>query len=100
MSRNGRKKIKGRRCGRPKGSPNMKTIVQKIAWEKHKAPTGGGVQVVNTIELLLLTLRNKVMQGDVSASRLLDDIREKYAPQTEENRMLIVLFVKSPVQKN
>src|SRR5258705_2627117 len=67
----------GRAAGRPKGALGEKSIVQNIAGELHKVQQNGESVTVTTIELLLLTMRNLAMQGDLRAARWLSEYRAK-----------------------
>ena len=76
--------------GRPRGSRNVKTIVQEFARERHKVKEGGRRRSVTTIELLLRLLVGMSLNGDVRASKLLDRLRDQYDPNTEELGYIVV----------
>ena len=70
-----------RAAGRPKGAIGEKAIVQKIAGELHKVQQNGQAIEVNTIELLLISMRNLAMKGDLRASKWLTDYRARIIPE-------------------
>jgi hypothetical protein len=76
--------------GRPRGSRNVKTIVQEFARERHKVKEGGRRRSVTTLELLLRLLVGMSLNGDVRASKLLDRLRDQYDPNTEKLGYLVV----------
>ena len=73
-----------RAAGRPKGAIGEKAIVQKIAGELHKIQQNGKAIEVNTIELLLISMRNLAMSGDLRAAKWLTDHRIRIAPDPGE----------------
>ena len=70
----------GNRRGRPKGARNFKTIVEKVALERHRVRKDGRVQMLTTIDLLLHTLQTKALSGDVQAAVYLDRIVDRLQP--------------------
>ena len=71
----------GNRRGRPRGSKNRKTIVRKIMNETHAVTEDGQRRRRSTIELVLLALRNRAVEGNVRAFRAYKKYLEKYEPQ-------------------
>lgn len=71
----------GNRKGRPKGAPNVKTIVEKVALDRHKVRKDGRHQRLTTIDLLLHTLRTKALSGDVQAATYLDRFFDRLHPE-------------------
>jgi len=74
-----------RAAGRPKGAIGEKAIVQKIAGELHKVQQNGQAIEVNTIELLLISMRNLAMKGDLRASKWLTDYRARIIPEPSKD---------------
>jgi len=70
-----------RAAGRPKGAIGEKAIVQKIAGERHTIQQSGRQVEVNTVELLLLSMRNLAMTGHLQAAKWLSDYRARQLPQ-------------------
>jgi hypothetical protein len=70
-----------RAAGRPKGAVGEKVIVQKIAAERHKVQQNGQTIEINTIELLLISMRNLAMKGDLRAVKWLTHYRAKVLPE-------------------
>ena len=79
-----------RAAGRPKGALGEKAIVQKIAGEIHKVERNGETVEVTTLELLLLTMRNLAMKGNLKAARWLTEYRERVLPSDARGGFLVV----------
>ena len=79
-----------RAAGRPKGAIGEKAIVQKIAGELHKIQQNGQAIEVNTIELLLISMRNLAMSGDLRAAKWLTDHRARINPDPDQGGYLVV----------
>jgi hypothetical protein len=79
-----------RAAGRPKGAIGEKAIVQKIAGESHKVKQNGREIEVNTMELLLISMRNLAMSGDLLAVKWLTDYRARILPETDHGGFLVV----------
>ena len=69
-----------RAAGRPHGAIGEKTIVQSIAAELHQIQHNGRTIQVNTIEFLLLSMRNLAMSGHLQAAKWLSDYRAQVLP--------------------
>lgn len=84
-------RVKKKRGGRPKGARNAKTIVNEIAKEQHTLRIDGKTCKVNTVELLLHVLTAKAMTGNLPAQKLLEKLRDRYAPKvTSSDGYLVV----------
>ena len=79
-----------RAAGRPKGAIGEKAIVQKIAGEVHKIQQNSRTVEVNTMELLLISVRALAMSGDLRAARWLEDYRAKKVPDPNNVGFLVV----------
>jgi len=79
-----------RAAGRPRGAIGEKAIVQGIAGELHKIQQNGQSVEVNTIELLLISMRNLAMGGDLRAAKWLSDYRAKISPDPDNGGYLVV----------
>jgi hypothetical protein len=79
-----------RAAGRPRGAIGEKAIVQRVAGELHKIQQNGQSIEVNTIELLLLSMRNLAMGGDLRAAKWLSDYRAKITPDPDNGGYLVV----------
>jgi hypothetical protein len=79
-----------RAAGRPKGAIGEKALVQRIAGERHKVQQNGQAIEVNTIELLLISMRNIAMRGDLRAVKWLTDYRAKILPDAGYGGFLVV----------
>ncbi len=86
----------GNRRGRPRGSKNRKTIVREIANEAHAVTEDGQRRQRSTLELILLTLRNLMAEGNVRPFRAYKKYLAKYEPQ-DSRRKYGYLFVPAPV---
>jgi hypothetical protein len=82
----------GNRRGRPRGSKNRKTIVRKIMNETHAVTEDGQRRRRSTIELVLLALRNRAVEGNVRAFRAYKKFLAKHEPQgTHSDRGCLVV---------
>jgi hypothetical protein len=79
-----------RAAGRPKGAIGEKAIVQKIARESHKVKQNGREIEVNTMELLLISMRNLAMSGHLRAAKWLEDYRTRILPKAGHGGFLVV----------
>ncbi len=70
--------VSGNPAGRPAGAFNAKTIVTKIANERHQVTEGGKRLKRSSVELVLLALRNCALSGDVQALKKYSQLAEKY----------------------
>lgn len=82
----------GNRKGRPKGARGRKQIVRGIALETHTLVEEGRRRTRTTLELVLLSLRNRALSGNVRAFRAAHELLQRYAPQqaTKRGGFLIV----------
>ncbi len=75
-------KVSGNPKGRPRGAKNRKTIVKTVANEMHSVTENGKRRRLSTLELVLLRLRNKALEG--KSVRALDEyhrLLKVYQPQ-------------------
>jgi uncharacterized protein DUF5681 len=79
-----------RAAGRPKGAIGQKAIVQKIAGESHNVKQNGREIEVNTMELLLISMRNLAMSGHLRAAKWLEDYRTRILPEAGHGGFLVV----------
>jgi hypothetical protein len=87
-----------RAAGRPRGAIGEKAIVQRIAGELHKIQQNGQSIEVNTIELLLISMRNLAMGGHLHAAKWLSDYRARITSDPDNGGYLVVPEV-MPVQQ-
>ena len=80
----------GNRRGRPKGSQNVKTIVRKIAQEKHSIRDGDETIELTTVELLFRMLAIKAMNGDIRADKHIDRFLDRQSPPSGGGGYLVV----------
>ena len=64
--------------GRPRGAKNRKKILEEIANEMHWVVEGDERQRRSTLELVLLSLRNRSIEGNVKAFRAVHELLAKY----------------------
>lgn len=75
-------KKSGNSKGRPKGSKNRKTIVNAVANEMHSVTENGKHRRLSTLGLVLLRLRNMVLEdGNGRAFEELHRLIKAYQPQ-------------------
>lgn len=64
--------------GRPKGSPNMKTMLKRIIEQKHHYTSNGESKSLTTLELIVMLLRQEAMKGNIKAINLRDRYFKNY----------------------
>jgi hypothetical protein len=69
-----------RAAGRPQGAVGEKTLARSIAAELHQVQHNGRTVELNTIEVLLLSMRNLAMSGHLQAAKWLSDYRAQVLP--------------------
>jgi hypothetical protein len=86
----------GKRRGRPKGSRNVKTIVQAIAREKHTVREGDETIQLTTVELVFRLLLAQAMKGNIQAEKRLDRFLGRQRSSSENLAYFIVPEPLSP----
>jgi Family of unknown function (DUF5681) len=84
--------------GRKKHARSRKAIVSMVANELHGASIEGMPDKISTLELVLLTLRDKAMKGNVSAFRSVQKLLDQYGPD-ETEQSYGVLLVPTPLSE-
>lgn len=69
--------------GKPKGSKNLKTIINAAANEKVPAKINGKIRKLTKKELAIRQLANKAIAGDLKAIEKLIGLLEVYGPQED-----------------
>lgn len=69
--------------GRPKGAKGKRQIAEKVLLEKHEVVESDRKVQRTTLELILLTLRNKSFEGSNRAFKDLEKLSAKYDPQPQ-----------------
>jgi hypothetical protein len=64
--------------GRPKGSPNMKTMLKRIIEQKHRYNSNGESKSLTTLELMVMILLREAMKGNIKAINLRDRYFKSY----------------------
>ncbi len=77
--------------GRPKGAKGKRQIAERVLLEKHEVVEGDRKVQRTTLELILLTLRNKSFEGSNRAFKDLEKLAAKYDPQPQTQRAGILL---------
>jgi uncharacterized protein DUF5681 len=67
--------------GRPKGAVGCKTILERVLLARHTVIGQGKRQQRTILELILLALRNRAIDGDAKAFSKLHDLLERYGPR-------------------
>lgn len=82
----------GNRRGRPRGAKSKKKIVEEALNEMHWVMENGVRRRRSTIDLILLSLRNRAIEGNMKAFKVMQHLSTKYAPRNSaEPRTLILL---------
>jgi hypothetical protein len=71
------KGVSGNPKGRPKGTRNLATIVQKESRQQVRVNGPHGVRTVTKLEAVVMQLTNKSAQGDPRATRVLIPLIER-----------------------
>ena len=79
-------KASGNLRGRPRGTPNRKTVIEKIVNERHTINVDGKRRRRSSLELVLMLIRNTAMEGDRRAVRALDELMTRYGHAEVEYR--------------
>ncbi|MGY3694620.1 MULTISPECIES: DUF5681 domain-containing protein [Bradyrhizobium] len=69
-----------RASGRPKGARGENAIVQDIATELHRVQLNGREVEKTTAELLLISMRDLAMEGNLKAVKWLNEYRARLDP--------------------
>lgn len=78
------------RKGRPKGSPNMKTLVRGFAQQMHKVSNQGKGEELNTVMLLLRVLTQEALKGNVRAVKMRDKFLKKYMVFSSQQKEVVM----------
>ena len=78
------------RQGRPRGSPNLATIVRRVALKRHRVKIEGKIRRKNTVELVMLAIRRKAAQQDVRALKLMQSLIEKVSPRPPKRQGVLI----------
>lgn len=81
----------GNPSGRPKGAKGKRQIAERVLLETHEVVEGDRKVQRTTLELILLTLRNKSFEGSNRAFKDLEKLAAKYDPQPPTQRAGILL---------
>jgi hypothetical protein len=69
--------------GRPKGTRNLKTIVNQASSRKVAVKDGSKVRKMPKIEVTVDRLNNKAIAGDLKAIAMVIALQERYGPQED-----------------
>ena len=86
-----RKGQSGNPSGRPKGAKGTRQIAERVLLEMHDVVEGDRKIQRTTLELILLTLRNKSFEGSNRAFKDLEKLAARYDPQPLTQRAGILL---------
>lgn len=86
-----RKGQSGNPSGRPKGAKGKRQIAERVLLEMHDVVEGDRKIQRTTLELILLTLRNKSFEGSNRAFKDLEKLAARYDPQPLTQRAGILL---------
>jgi Family of unknown function (DUF5681) len=67
--------------GRPRGARGKKKILEEILQETHSVIENGVRRRRSTFGLIILSLRNRAIEGNLRALRAVEHLGAKYAPQ-------------------
>lgn len=81
----------GNPYGRPRGSTNRRTILEKIMTEKASYREGETVTIVTKMELLLRTIRFQAAEGNIVALDLLEKLSGHFDHKMEGGPRAILI---------
>ncbi len=81
-----KKGVSGNPRGRPTGARGKGKIAEKVLLERHEVVENGDAKERTTLELILLSLRQRAFEGDTRAAKAMQAIEEKYGPQEPDRR--------------
>src|SRR5262249_4114858 len=90
----------GNAKGRPRGSENRKKIITRIMREMHVVPEYGKRRRRSTLDLILISLRNRAAEGDVRAFQALHDWLERFEPRPPSQEVGYLLIPEPPFPKH
>jgi hypothetical protein len=79
------------RRGRPRGSPNMKTIIERVAKKRFKITVDGKVQRKSAIALVLMAIQKKASEGNLAAFKLRQRLIEQFGPQPAKRQGVLIV---------
>ncbi len=88
----------GNPSGRPKGSENLSTSVQRVLRSKVKIQEGGLIRKIPAIEAAMKALLVKAMKGDAKACIHVIQLAQEYASPEEEEIEIITMAMPMPFQ--
>ena len=88
----------GNSRGSEKGTLSKKAIVKAVANEMHRVAVDGLPPNLSTLELVLLTLRNAAMKGNIVACRAVEKLHDRYGPSEVDDKHG-VLVVPAPLSQ-
>lgn len=78
--------------GRPRGAKGNKKILEGILNERHWVTENGVRRRRSTLDLVLLSLRNRAIDGNVRAIRAVEQLSDKYAPREASEPSVLLLL--------
>ena len=78
------------RRGRPRGSPNLATLVKRVSKQRHRVVIDGKVRTKGTVELLIFALQKKAAEGDLRAIQLQKSLLQRLSPVHEKASAVLI----------
>jgi len=89
----------GNSKGRPTGSQNRKKIIARVMGEMHVMREYGKRRRCSTLELILMSLRNRAAEGEVRAFQALHDWLERFEPRPPTQPVGYLVVPEQPLDK-
>jgi hypothetical protein len=86
----------GNAKGRPKGSESRKKIMTRVMAEMHVVTEHGKRRRRSTLDLILISLRNRAAEGDGRAFQALHDWLERFEPRPSSQEVGYLLIPELP----
>jgi hypothetical protein len=78
------------RRGRPRGSPDIKGLVKRVAKMRLRVTIDGRVRTKSAIELILMAVQKKASEGDVAAFKIQQSMLEGYEVSRKQTLGVLV----------
>jgi Family of unknown function (DUF5681) len=78
--------------GRPRGARGKKNILEEILQETHWVTENGVRRQRSTFDLVIISLRNRAIEGNLRALRAIEQLGARFAPRESEEQSVILIL--------
>ena len=72
--------------GRPKGARGHRQILERVAFERHRVREGDVTRTYTSLELILVSIRNRAVEGDRQMLKVYQLLHARYTVPPPEQR--------------